>query len=179
MVSSPIWGSWPGIQYVYYYLTTTVLLLWGALSDERTGLCFVYAAGTCQRYLSRVRVPWDSRPYFTLSDLRLPFSSPPTTRRVTVEVLDPASTRGYNLVATYCPAYNLPARTAEKTPFLCCCAIIAFVSVGFPTWSLLCRCLAKCLHPKVYLSIQKPLWFPWLGAVKYNELPLSLKMAPC
>jgi hypothetical protein len=34
-----------------------------------------------------------SRPYFTVSDLRLPFSSPPTTRRVTVEVFDPASTR--------------------------------------------------------------------------------------
>jgi hypothetical protein len=29
-----------------------------------------------------VRVPWDSQSYFTLSDLRLPFSSPPTTRRV-------------------------------------------------------------------------------------------------
>jgi hypothetical protein len=43
--------------------------------------------------LSRVRVPWDSWPYFTVSDLRLPFSSPPTTRRVTVEVFDPASTR--------------------------------------------------------------------------------------
>jgi hypothetical protein len=35
----------------------------------------------------------DSRPYFTVSDLRLPFSSPPTTRRVTVDVFDPASTR--------------------------------------------------------------------------------------
>jgi hypothetical protein len=31
--------------------------------------------------------------YFTVSDLRLPFSSPPTIRRVTVEVFDPASTR--------------------------------------------------------------------------------------
>jgi hypothetical protein len=31
--------------YVYYYLTITVLLLWGALADERTGLSFVYAAG--------------------------------------------------------------------------------------------------------------------------------------
>jgi hypothetical protein len=28
-----------------------------------------------------------------VSDLRLPFSSPPTTRRVTVEVFDPAATR--------------------------------------------------------------------------------------
>jgi hypothetical protein len=34
-----------------------------------------------------------SRPHFTVSDLRLPFSPPPTTRRVTVEVFDPASTR--------------------------------------------------------------------------------------
>jgi hypothetical protein len=75
-------------------VTVTVLFLWGALSDERTGLCFIYAAGPCQRSLSLVRVPWDSRPYFTVSDLRLPFSSPPTTRRVTVEVFDPASTRG-------------------------------------------------------------------------------------
>jgi hypothetical protein len=65
-----------------------VLLLWGALSDERTGLSFVCAAGPCQRSLSRVRIPWDSRPYFTLSDLRVPFSSPPT-------ILDPSSTRGY------------------------------------------------------------------------------------
>jgi hypothetical protein len=71
-------------------VTVTVLFLWGALSDERSGMCFVYAAGPCQRSLSRVRVPWGLRPYFTVSDLRLPFSSPPTTRRVTVEVFDPS-----------------------------------------------------------------------------------------
>jgi hypothetical protein len=45
----------------------------GRLSDERTGLPFVCAAGPCQRSLSRVLVPWDLRPYFTVSDLRLPF----------------------------------------------------------------------------------------------------------
>jgi hypothetical protein len=73
--------------------TVTVLFLWGALSDERSGLSFVCAAGSCQRNLSQVQVPWDLRPYFTVSDLRLPFSSPPTTRRVTVQVFDPASTR--------------------------------------------------------------------------------------
>jgi hypothetical protein len=66
-------------------VTVTVLFLWGALSDERSGLSFICAAGPCPRNLSLVRVPWDSRPYFTVSDLRLPFSSPPTTRRVTVE----------------------------------------------------------------------------------------------
>jgi hypothetical protein len=58
-----------------------------------TGLSFVCAGGPCQRSLSRVLVPWDLQPYFTVSNLRLPFSSPPTTCRVTVEVFDPASTR--------------------------------------------------------------------------------------
>jgi hypothetical protein len=50
-----------------------------------------YAAGPRQRSHSWVRVPWDSWPYFTHSDLRLPFSSPPTTRRVTLEVFEPSS----------------------------------------------------------------------------------------
>jgi hypothetical protein len=70
--------------------TVAGLLMWGALSDGRTGLSFTIAAGPSQRSHSRVRAPWDSRPYFTVSDLRLPSSSPPTTRRVTVEVFDPA-----------------------------------------------------------------------------------------
>jgi hypothetical protein len=36
-----------GVPDIYYSLTVTVLFLWGALSDERTGLSFVYAAGPC------------------------------------------------------------------------------------------------------------------------------------
>jgi hypothetical protein len=67
--------------------------MWGVLSDDRMGLSFVYAAGSCPNSLSRVLVPWDLRPYYTVSDLKLPFSSPPTTRRVTMEVSDPAATR--------------------------------------------------------------------------------------
>jgi hypothetical protein len=35
---TPIWGSWPDI---YCCLTVSAFLLWGALSDERTGLSFV------------------------------------------------------------------------------------------------------------------------------------------
>jgi hypothetical protein len=84
---APIWGLRPDF---YYRRTVAGLLMWGALSDERTGLI---AAGPCQRSHSLVRAPLDSRPYITPSDLRLPISSPPTTRRVTVEVFDPASTR--------------------------------------------------------------------------------------
>jgi hypothetical protein len=47
--------------------------MWGALSDETTGLSFTIAASPRQRSHSRVQVPWDSRPYFTVSGSRLPF----------------------------------------------------------------------------------------------------------
>jgi hypothetical protein len=87
---APIWGLRPEL---YYCLTVAGLLVWGALSDERTGLSFVYAAGPHPRNHFWVRVPWDSWPYFTVSVSRLPFSSPPTARRATMEVFDPASTR--------------------------------------------------------------------------------------
>jgi hypothetical protein len=100
----------------YYYLTVTVLFLWGALSDERTGLSFLHAAGSSQRGLSRVRVPWYSRPYFTVLDLRLSISSPLMIRRVMVEVFDPASTR-VNCRLRTCSAYNISARTAQKNRF--------------------------------------------------------------
>jgi hypothetical protein len=90
-----------------------VFFRWGTLSDERTGLSFVYAAGPRQRSLTRVRVPRDSWSYFAVSDLRLRFSSPPTTRRVTV-VFDPASTE----VAKLRPAYKLSTLTASKVPSL-------------------------------------------------------------
>jgi hypothetical protein len=63
--------------------------MWGALSDKRTGLSFTIASGPRQSSHFRVRFPWDSWPYFTVSDSRLPVSSPPTTRRATVEVFEP------------------------------------------------------------------------------------------
>jgi hypothetical protein len=61
---APIWGLRP--EY-YFCRTVAGLLLWGALSDERTDLPFSIAAGPRQRSYSRGRVPWDSRPYFTVN----------------------------------------------------------------------------------------------------------------
>jgi hypothetical protein len=83
--------------------------MWGALSDERTGLLFTIAPGPRQRSNFRVRVPRDSCQYFTASDSRLPFSSPPTTRSVTVEVFEPASTResdGYSSTSGSRPLFT-------------------------------------------------------------------------
>jgi hypothetical protein len=80
---APVWCLRPDCC---YYQTVVGLLMWGALSDDRTGLSFTIASGPRQHSDFRIRVPWDTWLYFTVSDSRLPFSSPPTTRRATVEV---------------------------------------------------------------------------------------------
>jgi hypothetical protein len=77
LVSSPIWGSRPDF---YYYQTFVGLLMWGDLSDERTGLSITIAAGPRQRSHSRIRVPRDSWPYFIVSDSRLPQPGGPGPR---------------------------------------------------------------------------------------------------
>jgi hypothetical protein len=65
---APIWG----VRLDFYYCqTVTGLLMWSALSDERTALSFIIAAGTRQRSHSWVRVPLVSWPYFTVSYSRL------------------------------------------------------------------------------------------------------------
>jgi hypothetical protein len=119
---APIWGLRPDS---YYRRTVAGLLMWGALSNERTGLSFTIAAGPSQRSHSRVRAPWDLRPYFTVSDLGLSFSSPPTTRRVTVEVFDPASTRGLRPiihVSITCPFITRSGpQTEHKLELFDCC----------------------------------------------------------
>jgi hypothetical protein len=55
---APIWGLRPDL---YYCQSVAGLLMWGALSDERTRLSFAIAAGSRQRSHSRARVPWNSR----------------------------------------------------------------------------------------------------------------------
>jgi hypothetical protein len=104
---APIWGLRPDLDYC---LTVAGLLIWSALSDERTGLVFSIATGPRQRSHFRVRDSW---PYFTFSDLRLPFSSPATTRRVTVEVFDPASTR-VTFCSIWISCYIASGRTIIK-----------------------------------------------------------------
>jgi hypothetical protein len=63
---APIWGLRPDF---YYCQTVAGLLMWDALSHERTGLSITIAAGPRQRSHSRVRVPWDSQ-YILLPQIR-------------------------------------------------------------------------------------------------------------
>jgi hypothetical protein len=54
---APIWG----LRSDFYYCQTIAgLLVWGVLSDERTGLSFALTAGPRQRSQSWVQVPSDS-----------------------------------------------------------------------------------------------------------------------
>jgi hypothetical protein len=62
--TAPIWGLRPDF---YYCQTVAGLLMWGALSIEMTDVSFTVTAGPRQRSHSQIRVPWDSRPYFLLS----------------------------------------------------------------------------------------------------------------
>jgi hypothetical protein len=71
----------------------------------------------------------DSWPYFSVSDSRLPFSSPPTIRRVTVEVFYPASTRVWFRINYVPPFYNFGARqikvTTSKSSSITACLFVA------------------------------------------------------
>jgi hypothetical protein len=117
-----IWGPRPDF---YYCQTVAGLLMWGALSNESTGLLSTIAAGPRQRSHYRVRLPrglglmtvfyclrfetpptWRARPPYlyppgTDWPSYIPrhwvhFLSPHTTPRATVEIFESASTRGTN-----------------------------------------------------------------------------------
>jgi hypothetical protein len=92
-VGQSVWEIHPSGAYDQIFITVKQLrVCWcGAHSLTRGRVCRLQLQLDPRQYNhSRVRVPWDSRPYFTLSDSRLPFSSTPTCR-ATVEVFDLAS----------------------------------------------------------------------------------------
>jgi hypothetical protein len=136
---SKFWCRTPSGAHDQIFITLWQL---GSCFCGAPSLSFTYADGPRQRSLSRVRVPWHSWPYFTVSVLILPFSSPPTTRRVTVEVFDPASTR----VTASTPSGKLVFYylwpTAYRTPN----SRVQFL-VSVVTSCLRRRCLGNVLEP--------------------------------
>jgi hypothetical protein len=119
-VSIPIWGSWPDI---YCCFDSYGLVFCGAPSLTRGRVCLL---GTLLALASAVFLRSESlgvRDHILLSQIwDFPvFLLPHTTRRVTVEVFDPASTRVWTDQIN-CLQDNFPARTTSETQFFYCCA---------------------------------------------------------
>jgi hypothetical protein len=118
------------VSNIYYCLTATVLFLWGALSDERTGLSFVYVAGPCQRSLSRVRVPLGLTTIFYCLRFETFLFVASYVSQGHGGGIRPHLHVGYwfpfNTYIIYTQRfslslYNPSARTTQKTQCLCCC----------------------------------------------------------
>jgi hypothetical protein len=90
---SKSWCRAPSEAHDQIFLTVSQLrsCLCGAPSWMRGLICLLYMLLSLASAISRIQVPWDLRPYFTVSDLKIPFSLPFTTRRFTVEVFDPVA----------------------------------------------------------------------------------------
>jgi hypothetical protein len=74
--------------------TVVGLLMWGALSVERTGLSFTIAPGPRQRSHSRVWVPWNSWPYFIKKSMIMTWLVPSLYNLGTDHIEEPASIVG-------------------------------------------------------------------------------------
>jgi hypothetical protein len=113
------------------------------LFDEKTELSFTIAAGPRQRSHSRVRVPWDSRPYFLflildfhfrpfikLAGLRWRYSTPPpygilflfSTELFFITTLHEPN-RKHHFLHSYCCVFTDPFL---KNGFFCCCVCVHF-----------------------------------------------------
>jgi hypothetical protein len=106
--------------------------LWGALSDERTGLSFVYAAGSLPVQSFSGPSLLGLATIFYCLRFETSFSSPLTTRRVTVEVFDSASTRGLDLHSRMCSLCSLESNRIENKPSNNS-SIVAWASVAAET----------------------------------------------
>jgi hypothetical protein len=134
------------------------------------GLHFVYAAGPCQRSLFRIRVPWDSWPYFTVSDLRLPFSSPPKlvilrltiSQSVSLCIEHPPGAHDQIFIAPrllqscFCGAPSLTRGWEHLPGFFFTCSVLVTAEIHYS------RCFNNSL-PRIFLRnglliFHLPLW---------------------
>jgi hypothetical protein len=139
VIKHPCGGLWK----IFISQTVVVLLMWGALSDKKTGLSFTNGVGSRQRSHFQIPLPLAWWPYITVSDSRLPFPSPPTTHGATVEVFDPNSTRSCRAEQSRAVAYcRQPASMItpgieprwDPWPYICSVSRLLFFSsfIGSP-----------------------------------------------
>jgi hypothetical protein len=122
------------------------------------GLSFTIAAGPRQRIHSRVRLPWDSRPYFTFSDSRLPLFVASYDSQGYGGGIRPRLQTGKSLGFTNAVSYNCHTAGIEVTLsnssyVLLCCHGNAFVHIHCRgNKCLFSRCLARMTSASVIIS---------------------------
>jgi hypothetical protein len=96
---------------------------YGEHSLTRWPVCRLQLLPVSSASHSWLRVPWYSRPYFTVSNSRLPFFffSSPRTRSVTVEVFDPASTLSESWTEPTSCGPNIEHAVGQLIPLLFFC----------------------------------------------------------
>jgi hypothetical protein len=120
------------------------LFLWGDLSGERMGLTFEYAAGPCQRSFFSGPSPLGLTTIFYCLTFETSLSSPPMTCRITVEVIDPTSTRCLTRYSLSSNSYK-PSVGQWKTHIA---STVAWCRVNrLPSNN---RCTARLLHNAVF-----------------------------
>jgi hypothetical protein len=137
-VSQSVSKSWCRVPEIFITLWQLRSCFCGAPSLTRGWICLLYMLLDLASAVSLgVRVSWDSRPYFTVSDFRLPFSSPTTTRwystppppaPVVFKITSrhgPRRRHDPSIVVEACLLRLSIATVAErakwKTPFFYCC----------------------------------------------------------
>jgi hypothetical protein len=133
-----------------FCLLVTGLLMWYSLSDERMSLYFTCttASESCQSSDFLAQVPWNSRPYFTVS-----FEIPPA-RRARSSYLYPSRKRW----PSYTPRHWVPCSSPLKTRW-------ANVEVFSPHSSRMSSILIKVevevnsrLTVSQHVLVSSPLW---------------------
>jgi hypothetical protein len=153
---APIWGL---RSHFYYCQTVAGLSIWGAVSEENTGLSFTDAARPRQRSHSRVPVPWDSRSYFTVSDFRLSYDF--AGLRWRYSTLPIVGFSLYSLGSDYstenirCPAMDTcePHRKHLLRHQLCCCVRVLRALPRDGSTVLLVEYLVRACLPRRSLAM--------------------------
>jgi hypothetical protein len=148
------------------------------------GSVFVYSAGRREHSLSQVRVPWDSWPYFTVSGLRLPFSSPPilfaspyivsgrTTENTSVSL---QWTYANHIENTSCDTgssiVTFTATLHSNGSYLIVTCVFVAAGMCLPS-----RCLAVGLHVKIFKETEKRVLC--VRRLQVLHLPMEVKAGP-
>jgi hypothetical protein len=109
------------MRYLLQFDSYSLVFVWRPLWREDWYVFFLYMMLVLVSAVFLWSESLGTRPYFTVSDLRFPFSSLPTTLRITVDVFGSASTRVFDwLLTTFIVPYNTSARTTQKTRLFPC-----------------------------------------------------------